>query len=807
MRSIQKQFPIFILVLLSFVIFWKFFVYGLHPFPGNLLLGWHEPWRSEYFVDGRILLPNKPVADDVFKQIYPLRTLAIDMIKKLEPPLWNPYNGAGMPLLATLNNGFLDPFNLLFIILPYPFAWSIYIILQAALIGICTYLYCRKILLSNQASLFAAIVFMLSGFVTVRIIFGMYGLAIAILPFLLWILESYFHNKITKIIYLLPLAIFTLLASTQPQISLYIIAFISIYFLSRLIATDGSLKVKIKQGITIIFLFLIGFGLAAIQLLPTLELFQYAHINPGASSFIIKTHLLPIEHLLSMLIPNYFGNASLYNYWGAGDYTQTIAALGLIPVFFAYWSIGRIYDKLDLRFFFYTSAIATIALVIDWIGTQKIFSLSLPIFSTGAPSRILFLTIFSLAILSGYGFDNWFFAKKQFFKKTIFKILPFIVLTSGILLGTFVLYYNGTPCKYGVISYCRLVALRNTALETAVFGLFLPFFLTSILIQKSIFRRVISFVVFTLIVVLGVYNANKILPFSPLSSFFPQHPVIDALKQHAENGRIFGFGQASLTPNTETQFRLYSPQYYHPLYIARYRELLEYANNGKYITQLPRGEPHIRSESNPNPALSERREKLLTILGTTHAIFSKEDVPKEDADNIVWENSNRYIVERKNTLPRAYLVYTNEVIQQPEKILEKLFDPTFSPNTTVILEHYPKNFNYTKSKIETDKNSAIIKQYKENEVVIETNTDRNAILTLSDNYYPGWKAYVNNEEVSIYRANFTFRAVEVPKGKYTITFVYKPQSFHYGILISASSLIAFGIFVLFQRKNRFLTID
>ncbi|MDO8657684.1 MAG: YfhO family protein [Candidatus Levybacteria bacterium] len=791
-----------IFLFVTIALFWQFFFKGLHPFPGNLLLGWHEPWRSEYFIDGRIMLPNKPVADDVFKQIYPLRTLAIDIVKKLDIPLWNPYNGAGMPLLATLNNGFLDPFNILFFILPYPFAWSIYIIIQPAIIGLCTYLYCRKISLSKYASLFASFAFIFSGFVAVRIIFGMYGLAIALLPFLLWILESYISEGFTRKTYLLPFAIFTLIVSTQPQISLYILAFTGIYFLTRLLINEATFKKKIQKGFSIIVFFILGFGLAAVQILPTLELFQHAHVNPKASSFIIESNLLPLQHFISILIPNYFGNPSLYNYWGSGDYIQTIATLGLIPVFFTYWSIGKIRNKLDFRFFFFTSAVVTIALAIDWIVTQKIFSLGLPILSTGAPSRILFLSTFSFAILSGYGFEKWFSSKTVSLGKIILRIFPFFILTGSIFAITLLLYQNGTPCKFGVINSCRIVALRNTLLELAAFCFFLPSFFIFFILKKPALKHIITIGIFCVIIILGIYNANKFLPFSPANSFFPEHTITNKLRQYAGNNRVFGFGQAALTPNTETQLRLFGPQYYHPLYIARYRELLEYSNNGRYISQLPRGEPHIRSESNPNSQLENRRSRLLNILGVSHFIFKKEEIPIGELTNVVWKDDKTYIIKNLNALPRAYLVNKFELITGDEKILTALFDPSFDINNKVILEEIPfLKLPSNPDKIETIQKPISLAQYSENKITTQVNTDKNSLFVLSDNYYPGWKAYIDGEETKIYRANYTFRAIEVPSGKHLIIFKYQPYSFLSGIFISIMSLFTFGLIYFFRIKK------
>ena len=291
MRFIRKDniLAIIFILALTFLVFWQFFLKGLYPFPGDFLLAWYEPWKTEHFLNGKILIPHKPVAEDVFRQIIPFRTLGLDIIKKIQLPLWNPYNGAGMPLLATINIGFLDPFNIIFLFLKYDLAWSIYIVIQYFLIGYFTYIYTRKISLSFASSLFSSIVFLFSGFVTVRIIFGMHGLAIALLPLILYLIESYIQNPKGKVLYLLPLCIFILIVSTQPQISFYIISFSFLYLVIKIAIERHKIKNRLIKVSIPSFLMFIGFGLSSVQLLPTLELFKLANLNKQSSSFIFES--------------------------------------------------------------------------------------------------------------------------------------------------------------------------------------------------------------------------------------------------------------------------------------------------------------------------------------------------------------------------------------------------------------------------------------------------------------------------------------------------------------------------------------
>ena len=57
-------------------------------------------------------------------------------------------------------------------------------------------------------------------------------------------------------------------------------------------------------------------------------------------------------------------------------------------------------------------------------------------------------------------------------------------------------------------------------------------------------------------------------------------------------------------------------------------------------------------------------------------------------------------------------------------------------------------------------------------------------LVILDSWYPGWKALIDGEEAGLYLVDGLFRGVEVPGGPHKIEFLYKPKSFHRGIILS-----------------------
>jgi hypothetical protein len=76
-------------------------------------------------------------------------------------------------------------------------------------------------------------------------------------------------------------------------------------------------------------------------------------------------------------------------------------------------------------------------------------------------------------------------------------------------------------------------------------------------------------------------------------------------------------------------------------------------------------------------------------------------------------------------------------------------------------------------------------------------------LVLSDLYSPGWRASVDGADVPILRANYTFRLIEVPAGRFTVDFRYRPMSVLIGAILSALGLaVVVGLSIWGRRNSR-----
>jgi uncharacterized membrane protein YfhO len=100
---------------------------------------------------------------------------------------------------------------------------------------------------------------------------------------------------------------------------------------------------------------------------------------------------------------------------------------------------------------------------------------------------------------------------------------------------------------------------------------------------------------------------------------------------------------------------------------------------------------------------------------------------------------------------------------------------------------------------------ARIAKYKFNRIELDIDTDKEAILWLSEIWYPAWKATVNGNKTDVHRANYSFRAITVPAGYSKVVFKFESALFNIGAIISLltllSSLSYLGFVFVKRRKN------
>lgn len=151
-----------------------------------------------------------------------------------------------------------------------------------------------------------------------------------------------------------------------------------------------------------------------------------------------------------------------------------------------------------------------------------------------------------------------------------------------------------------------------------------------------------------------------------------------------------------------------------------------------------------------------------------------------------------------DALPRAYLVEAATRATQAEAFVH-IRDGTFDFHRGVLLEAEipasPAN--------PRPATAARILAHEAERVEIAVHAERDAWLVLADTFYPGWSAEVDGERLPILRANGLYRAVRVPAGDQTVVFSYRPTSFRAGVALSCVSALAICAIAVAGRRGRF----
>jgi hypothetical protein len=156
------------------------------------------------------------------------------------------------------------------------------------------------------------------------------------------------------------------------------------------------------------------------------------------------------------------------------------------------------------------------------------------------------------------------------------------------------------------------------------------------------------------------------------------------------------------------------------------------------------------------------------------------------------------IFENARVLPRVWLASEAKVLSDLE-ILNVIRTgklpggEVWDPRKMALVEG-PFDFASTSSD-QTAKVQMIA--HEPNRVRLKTKSSQPSILVLSDNHYPGWRAYVDGQFVTNLRVDYNLRGVALPAGEHTIEFVYRPKSVLIGAVISLLTLI--GLIVWYKR--------
>ena len=181
--------------------------------------------------------------------------------------------------------------------------------------------------------------------------------------------------------------------------------------------------------------------------------------------------------------------------------------------------------------------------------------------------------------------------------------------------------------------------------------------------------------------------------------------------------------------------------------------------------------------------LNKNHLNTLSMLNTKYIIFNQEG-EKQIFKNEFSSGSAWFVKENINVFDDDQEIKSLDTLNYKEISVSQSFESK-------------KYYNNTSSIVVAEKKSDYIRY--------DVSSDDTGLIIFSEIFYPkGWKAYINDEEVTIERFNYILRGLEVPKGKHRLEFVFDPTIVKLSSNISLFSTLGFMLLILLmilKRKN------
>jgi hypothetical protein len=167
----------------------------------------------------------------------------------------------------------------------------------------------------------------------------------------------------------------------------------------------------------------------------------------------------------------------------------------------------------------------------------------------------------------------------------------------------------------------------------------------------------------------------------------------------------------------------------------------------------------------------------------------------------VYSDQDMQIYEKLDALPEAFFVSNIRTLETESEQLSYLASTSFQPGYEAIVSGLydlaidPESGGSVQL-FERFNNRVLM------EVEVESPNDEVALLIVLQNDYPGWRAYVDGEEVDLLLTNFTFQAIPLTDGFHKVELIFKPNYLEVGLVLTFLTMAVIALLILFAYRKK-----
>jgi hypothetical protein len=504
---------------------------------------------------------KNPLLSDPFYTFYPRRHFFTASLRSGTYPLWNPYIFSGHPVVGdTAAQTFYPPNLVVAMFVSAARALPILAWFHLTLTGLSMFAFLRLLHLRPGSALFGAVTWMLNGDIVVWLENPHRLSTLAWMPAVFLFYELALQRRrvwpgvVAGFLYGLSIL------GGHTQFALVLGMTLAVYALFRTATLSWAERRWAKQPLAIVATVgVLGIGIGAIQLLPTLQLAEMSHRSTMDAKWFLHTRLPP-QHVIGLWIPDFYGNPVRFPYWGASNYANVTAYYGAfaLPLSLAalVWS-GRAEGK-----FFALGLVVTLLItlgtpltwLVAWLPWARYF-------------RLISLTAY-LPFFGGAAAALGLEAATEV-KTRKWKVWATYLLVLG-----------------GLVAITVIVAEDNASKVQAYWAQISPcLWRTGViwlvgLVGLSLVHRWPTLIASLLVLLSALDLIQWGMPFNPVDSLdilYPENEVTTWLRQDSSIYRVLPLhiGRPVFGPNVLSVFDLYETGGYSSLMVKRYRQLVK----------------------------------------------------------------------------------------------------------------------------------------------------------------------------------------------------------------------------------------
>lgn len=706
------------------------------------LLFWWRLWATD--PADRAAIPY----GDFTEQYYPLQLFGAREMAEGRLPAWDPYINAGQPGLPDIQTGFFYPpnllANLLLISLGLPFSLqvlTVQVILHFSMASLFTYLLVRhlarragaRLTAARFAGAVSALAFTYGGYLTSFPVQQLTILQTAVwLPLVLFFLDrAFYHSNPLPQVVLAGMTLACALLAGHPQTAMYVMYATLAYGLFLAWSTRGAAwkawpgNRGILVAASVLLPFILGIGLAAVQLVPTLEFIvrsTRADLNYSTVAW-----GFPLAEMTHLLYPGYFGGSPQY--------------VGILPPILAVAALFVIQARREVIFWL---VFGLVALLLAFGGNTFLYSVAyllMPGFgSVRNQERIIYLFSFAVSILAGYGALTLVQPLPRPMRKGFCSFgrglawvwVAFLALTALFYFG----HLQSLQQEVGINLFEGL--LRHHVLLLLILGgsaLLLALRQTGRVRRNGLMALALGLVWLNLFTINWRMNLEEPVAGGP----YPETGLVAFLQGQPGTFRISSAGLLPGGASAGIVYELEDITGNTPLRLASFQQFEDQVG-------------------------SWRRWQLLNV----QYILTVES-PDGPGLEQVYEEGGVQVYRVGDPLPRAWVVH-DTLTAGDDRTLDLLNATDFDPRMVAIVP--PGDGSADLSLDGGPGVSARVVESASGKLILEASPAKDGLLVVSQPFYPGWQARVDGQEVPIYRVDYLLQGVPLKAGGRRVEMTY-----------------------------------